>query len=199
MSWSGRVRAPECGFSAANYREGANSRQRIASTPAPPSHYPIGRIRKETIQEAARDPGRPEKATARPVARRSHAHPSALARADSRGENLLALLAQLALRPDVPVKRHGGDPKFAAERGHGGVAVVVSICAPCPVSTRRPTPRADRVCTVSTEWARLRPRRASFQTTSTSPARRARMQLSSPGRSSRAPVAKSWSVARRLL
>ena len=34
MSWSGRVRAPECGFSA------AKCRQRIASTPAPPSHYP---------------------------------------------------------------------------------------------------------------------------------------------------------------
>ena len=141
---------------------------------------------------SGRDPGRPEKATARPVARRSHAHPSALARTDSRGENLLALLAQLALRPDVPVERHGRDPKFGAERGHGGVPVVVSICVPCPVSTRRPTPRADRVCTVLTEWARLRPRRASFQTTSTSPARRARMQLSSPGRSSRAPVAKSW-------
>ena len=31
-------------------------------------------------------------------------------------------------------------------------AVVVSICAPCPVSTRRPTPRADRVCTVLTRW-----------------------------------------------
>ena len=27
-------------------------------------------------------------------------------------------------------------------------AVVVSICAPCPVSTRRPTPRVDRSCTV---------------------------------------------------
>ena len=32
------------------------------------------------------------------------------ARADSRGEDLLALLAQLALRPDVPVERHGVDP-----------------------------------------------------------------------------------------
>ena len=31
-------------------------------------------------------------------------------RSDSRGEDLLALLAQLALRPDVPVERHGGDP-----------------------------------------------------------------------------------------
>ena len=47
------MRAPECGFSAAKCREGAKCRQRIASTPAPPSHYPIGRIRKETIQEAA--------------------------------------------------------------------------------------------------------------------------------------------------
>ena len=33
------------------------------------------------------------------------------------------MLAQLALRSDVPVERHGGDPEFAAERGHGGVAV----------------------------------------------------------------------------
>ena len=31
-------------------------------------------------------------------------------RSDSRGEDLLALLAQLALRPDVPVERHGVDP-----------------------------------------------------------------------------------------
>ena len=44
-------------------------------------------------------------------------------RSDSRGEDLLALLAQLALRPDVPVERHGGDPEFATELGHGGVAV----------------------------------------------------------------------------
>ena len=43
--------------------------------------------------------------------------------AGSRGEDPLALLAQLALRPDVPVERHGGDPEFAAERGHGGIAV----------------------------------------------------------------------------
>ena len=34
-------------------------------------------------------------------------------------------------------------------------AVVVSICAPCPVSTRRPTPRVDRSCTVLTRWARV--------------------------------------------
>ena len=34
-------------------------------------------------------------------------------------------------------------------------AVVVSICAPWPASTRRPTPRADRSCTVLTRWARL--------------------------------------------
>ena len=97
------------------------------------------------------------------------------ARSASRGEDLLALLAQLALRPDVPVERHGSDPEFAAECGHGGItvrhrglgqphlgfrqrerpaAVVVSIFAPCPVSTRRPTPRADRSCTVLTRWAR---------------------------------------------
>ena len=35
--------------------------------------------------------------------------------------------------------------------------MVVSICAPSPASTRRPTPRADRSCTVLTRWARLRP------------------------------------------
>ena len=40
-----------------------------------------------------------------------------------------------------------------------------------------------------TSWARLRPSRSSFQTTSTSPFRSARWQLSSPGRSSRAPEA----------
>ena len=44
-------------------------------------------------------------------------------RSGSGGEDLLALLAQLALRPDVPVERHGGDPEFAAECGHGRVAV----------------------------------------------------------------------------
>ena len=45
------------------------------------------------------------------------------ARSGSTGEDLLAVLAQLALRPDVPVERHGADPEFTAERGHGGVAV----------------------------------------------------------------------------
>ena len=44
------------------------------------------------------------------------------------------MLAQLALRPDVPVERHGDDSEFAAERGHGGVAVrhregVRPVCA----------------------------------------------------------------------
>ena len=33
------------------------------------------------------------------------------------------MLAQLALWPDVPVERHGIDPEFTAERGHGRVAV----------------------------------------------------------------------------
>ena len=33
------------------------------------------------------------------------------------------MLAQLALWPDVPVERHGIDPEFTAELGHGGVAV----------------------------------------------------------------------------
>ena len=44
-------------------------------------------------------------------------------RSASGGEDLLALLAQLALRPDVPVERHGPDPEFAAECGHGRVTV----------------------------------------------------------------------------
>ena len=33
------------------------------------------------------------------------------------------MLAQLALRPDVPVERHGVDPEFPAECGHGRVTV----------------------------------------------------------------------------
>ena len=41
----------------------------------------------------------------------------------SGGEDLLALLAQLALQPDVPVERHGVNPEFAAECGHGRVTV----------------------------------------------------------------------------
>ena len=34
-------------------------------------------------------------------------------------------------------------------------AVVVSICAPSPASTRRPTPRADRSCTVLTQMGEV--------------------------------------------
>ena len=40
----------------------------------------------------------------------------------------------------------------AADAAGPPPAVVVSICAPCPVSTRRPTPRADSSCTVLTRW-----------------------------------------------
>ena len=32
-------------------------------------------------------------------------------------------MSRVALRPDVPVERHGIDPEFTAERGHGSVAV----------------------------------------------------------------------------
>ena len=78
MSWSGRVRAPECGFSAAKCREGANSRQRIASTPSPSSHYPIGKIRKETIQEAAEAGELPDDEH---VARSARAHAAVESRA----------------------------------------------------------------------------------------------------------------------
>ena len=48
-------------------------------------------------------------------------------------------------------------------------------------------PQADGACTVLIRWARLRPRRSSFQTTSTSPGRSARTQLSSPATGSRPP------------
>ena len=71
-------------------------------------------------------------------------------------------------------------------------AVVVSICAPGPARTRRPTPRVNRSCAVWTRWARLRPTRSSFHTTTTSPFLRARKQLSIPGCSSRTPEAQSW-------
>ena len=43
--------------------------------------------------------------------------------AGSRSEDLLALLAQLALRPDVSVERHGLDPEITAQRGHRRVTV----------------------------------------------------------------------------
>ncbi len=49
---------------------------------------------------------------------------------------------------------------------------MVSISARWPASTRRPTPRADRSCTVLTKSARFRPSRSSFQTMSTSPFRK---------------------------
>ena len=59
-------------------------------------------------------------------------------------------------------------------------AVVVSIYAPCPVSTRRPTPRADRSCTVLTSGCGCgrgdRPSK-----------RRARRQSGSRARSCRTP------------
>ena len=56
----------------------ANSRQRIAGTPAPPSHYPIGRIRKETIQEAAEAGELPDDEH---VARSARAHAAVESRA----------------------------------------------------------------------------------------------------------------------
>ena len=76
-----------------------------------------------------------------------------------------------------------------AEHEAAGRSWLVSICAPWPVSTRRPKPRADRSCTVLTKWRGCD--RGDLQT-STSPLRRARRQLSSPGRSSRTPEARSW-------
>ena len=54
-----------------------------------------------------------------------------------------------------------GQPHLGFRQRERPAAVVVSIFAPCPVSTRRPTPRADRSCTVLTRWARVRPSRSS--------------------------------------
>ena len=51
------------------------------------------------------------KSYVKPVSGRHHGP----ARSDSSDEDLLALLAQLPLRPDVPVERHGPDTEFAAE------------------------------------------------------------------------------------
>ena len=78
-----------------------------------------------------------------PVRVRRHHGPE---RSDSRGENLLALLAQLALWPDVPVERHGG-PEFTAERGHRGVAV------PPHLGFRQ----RERLAAVASEWPAATP------------------------------------------
>ena len=50
-------------------------------------------------------------------------------------------------------------------------AVVVSIYAPCPVSTAGPRRRPTGPARWLTRWVRVRPRRSSFQTSSTSPVR----------------------------
>ena len=50
----------------------------------------------------------------------------------------------VALRPDVPVERHGIDPEFTAERGHGSVAV----------RHRRPGPAASGFSTTRTSRRR---------------------------------------------
>jgi hypothetical protein len=63
-------------------------------------------------------------------------------------------------------------------------AVVVSMFAPCPVSTLKPMPRSAMSCAVSTRCLRLRPSRSIFQTTSVSPLRRAFRQAARAGRSS---------------
>ena len=49
-------------------------------------------------------------------------------------------------RADAPRRTRGGRPRSWCRP-----------CAPWPASTRRPTPRADRSCTVLTKWARFRP------------------------------------------
>ena len=76
--------------------------------------------------------------------------------------------------------------------------VVVSMAAPCPVSTLKPTPRSVRSCTVLIRCRRSRPRRSSFQITSVSPCRRACRHAASPGRSSRLPDAASLYKCRWL-
>ena len=48
---------------------------------------------------------------------------SRLLHSGSGGEDLLALLAQLSLRPDVPVERHRPDTELPAEFGHRCVTV----------------------------------------------------------------------------
>src|SRR3546814_7804796 len=65
------------------------------------------------------------------------------------------------------------------------------MCAPLPVSTRRPIPRSDRFCTVLTRWVSVRASRSSFQTMRTSPSRNDFRQAARPGRSSRLPDARS--------
>ena len=69
--------------------------------------------------------------------------------------------------------------------------VVVSMEAPCPVSTLKPMPRCVRSCTVLMRWRRFRPSRSSFQTTRVSPSRSALSIAVRPGRSSSRPDA--WS------
>jgi hypothetical protein len=56
--------------------------------------------------------------------------------------------------------------------------VVVSIAAPCPLRTLRPTPRLVRSCTRFTRCRRLRPKRSGFHTTRVSPSRSAWRQAS---------------------
>jgi len=63
-------------------------------------------------------------------------------------------------------------------------ALVVSIAAPCPLSTFKPTPRAIRSCTVLIKWRKSRPSLCSFQTASVSPSRSALGHAAKPGRSS---------------
>ena len=69
----------------------------------------------------------------------------------------------------------------------------LGVCAPLAGEQPQAPRRGRTVHGVDPRWARFAAQaRSSFQTTSTSPFRRARKQLSSPGRSSRTPEAKSW-------
>ena len=93
-------------------------------------------------------------------------HPAALASAGPRG-----LEPGHGAFPGSAPARTRPAPRRCRTRG-GRPRLVVSISARWPASTRRPTPRADRSCTVLTKSARFRPSRSSFQTMSTSPFRK---------------------------
>ena len=84
--------------------------------------HPLQAPRPATTGLFARGGGILRKASARAAALWKHC--------SSGGEDLLVPLARLALRPDVPVERHGFDPELSAECGQGGVDLPVDRRAP---------------------------------------------------------------------
>ena len=88
---------------------------------------------------------------------------------------------------------HGAFPESAPLEHDGGrPRPMVSICAPLAGEHPQAHPRGPTGPARCRRDGEVRPRPSSFQTTSTSPFRRARRQLSSPGRSSRTPEARLW-------